>query len=88
MSEPENVSWLVKPTTIRLLWRVSIVILALTVLAQLVVKVKGYFVVDGWFGFGAVFGFTACLLMVLLAKLLGTVLKRVEQYYQDGIDDD
>lgn len=87
-SNPQNDSWLVRPTTVRLLWRVFIVILALTVLAQLVIKVKGYFGLDSWFGFAAVFGFLACVAMVLLAKLLGTVLKRDEHYYDDRVDND
>ena len=53
MNDSQNQNWLVRPTTIKLLWRVFIAILALTVLAQLVIKVKGYFSVDDWFGFAA-----------------------------------
>lgn len=80
--------WLARPTTIKLLWRVFAVVLALTVLAQLVFGVKGYFGMDGWFAFGAVFGFLSCLAMVLVAKGLGVVLKRGEDYYESGEDDD
>lgn len=87
MNNSQQPSWLVRPTTIRWLWRWFIVVLALTVLAQLVVKIKGYFLVDGWFAFGAVFGFLACVLMVLVAKLLGLFLKRDERYYDDELDD-
>lgn len=76
--------WLVRPGTIRLLWRVFAAILALTVVAQFVIGIKGYFGVDGWFGFGAAYGFLACLAMVLFAKGLGFVLKRGEDYYKDG----
>ena len=79
--------WLARPDTIRLLWRVFAVILGLTVLAQAVFYVKGYFSVDAWFGFGAVFGFLSCLAMVLVAKGLGYLLKRDEDYYADGGDD-
>ena len=89
MNDSQNQNWLVRPTTIKLLWRVFIAILALTVLAQLVIKVKGYFGVDDWFGFAAAFGFLSCVAMVLLAKVLGFVLKRDENYYyNDGIDDE
>ena len=35
--------WLARPTTIRLLWRVFAVVLALTVFAQVFISVKGYF---------------------------------------------
>jgi len=87
MSEqPQDQHWLVRPATIRLLWWVFSAVLALTVLAQLVFKVKGYFDVDGWFGFGAIYGFGACVAMVLVAKALA-FLKRDESYY-DGDGDD
>jgi hypothetical protein len=77
----EQLHWLVRPTTIRKLWIGFIAVLALVVLAQTGIYIKGYFVVDGWFGFGAVYGFGCCLLMVLAAKLLGAILKRPEDYY-------
>lgn len=88
MSDHQSDHWLVRPTSIRLLWRLFIIVLSLTVLAQLVIKVKGYFGVDGWFAFGAVYGFIACLAMVLVAKLLGFLLKRNEDYYSKGLHDD
>ena len=75
--------WLTRPGTIRLLWVGFSIVLAITVLLQFVIKVKGYFGVDGWFGFGAVFGFACCVAMVLVAKVLGVVLKRSEDYYDD-----
>ncbi len=73
--------WLARPTTIKLSWRLFVVLLALTLVGQFAVSIKGYFVLDGWFGFGAVFGFLSCLLMVLVAKCLGYLLKRREHYY-------
>ncbi len=82
----EDDAWLARPSSIRLLWRVFAVVLALSVLAQAVFKVKGYFDVDGWFGFGAVYGFLACFLMVVFAKVLGKLVKRDEDYY--GVDED
>lgn len=85
---PENDSWLVRPNSIRLLWRILWVVLALTVLAQLLIKVKGYFGVDGWMGFGAAFGFLSCLAMVLVAKFLGIFLKRKDDYYRVEDHDD
>jgi len=85
---PENDSWLVRPGSIRLLWRVLWAVLALTVLAQLLIKVKGYFGVDDWIGFGAVFGFLSCLAMVLVAKFLGIFLKRKDDYYRVEDHDD
>ena len=83
MSDPrESDHWLARPSTIRLLWRVFAVVLVLLVALQAVIKIKGYFIVDGWFGFAAAFGFLSCLAMVLVAKALGVVLKRPESYYE------
>ena len=90
MNEPQHSNddhWLVRPATIRMLWWVFSAVLALLVLAQLLIKVKGYFGVDGWFGFGAAFGFLSCLAMILVAKALGLVLKRPEDYYREDSDD-
>lgn len=78
----EDDAWLARPSSIRFLWRVFWVVLALTVAVQFFIKIKGYFGVDTWFGFGAAFGFLSCLLMVLFAKALGYWLKRDENYYR------
>ena len=80
--------WLARPATIKLLWRVFAAVLALTVLAELIIGIKGYFGPDKWFGFGAAFGFAACLAMVLVAKGMGVFLKRPADYYDDGGRDD
>ena len=84
---PEDDAWLVRPATIRLLWGILWVVLALTVAAHLVIEVKGYFVIDAWYGFGAAFGFLACVLMVIVAKALGVLLKRDQDYYKQEDDD-
>ena len=79
--------WLVRPSSIRMLWRLLIAVLALLVALQLVIPVKGYFLIDGWFGFAAVFGFLSCLAMVFVAKGLGVILKRPQDYYAEADDD-
>jgi hypothetical protein len=83
---PDTDHWLVRPSTVRLLWIVFTVILAATVLLQLAVPIKGYFGVDGWFGFGAGYGFLGCVAMVLVAKGMGAFLKRPDDYY--AVEDD
>lgn len=88
MSTHNDDHWLVRPATIKRLWRVFAAVLALTVIAQGFISIKGYFGMDGWFGFGAVFGFLACLAMVLVAKGLGFALKRGEDYYTAGDNSD
>jgi hypothetical protein len=87
MPDSDSQDFLSRPQTIRRLWWGFSVLLALTVAAQLVIYVKGYFTVDGWFGFGAVYGFLSCLLMVLAAKALGYLLKKPADFYQQDEDD-
>ncbi len=84
---PEDDAWLARPSTIRKLWQLFWFVLALTVVAQVFIKVKGYFGVDGWFAFGAIYGFLCCLAMVLFAKAIGNVLKRDENFYSGDGDD-
>lgn len=84
---PRDDAWLARPSTIRLLWWVFAAVLALSVAAEGVFKVKGYFGLDEWLGFGAVYGFLACLAMVLVAKALGWVLKHKADYYAERRDD-
>jgi hypothetical protein len=78
-----NDHWLVRQSTIRLLWIIFAVVLAATVLIDLVIEHHPYFGLDGTFGFGAWFGFVSCVAMVVFAKVLGAVLKRSDSYY-DG----
>jgi len=73
--------WLVRPETIKLLWRVFIAVLALTVAAELVVHLHPHFGFDGWFGFHAWYGFLTCAAMIVFAKGLGLLIKRPDTYY-------
>ena len=75
--------WLVRPENIRLMWRIFLGVLAVTVLAQAVVPIHAYFGVDGIFGFNAVYGFLTCVAMVIFAKILGWWLKRPDDYYPE-----
>ena len=82
-TDEKRENWLVRPGTIRMLWVVFTAILLLTLLAQLAIKIKGYFGLDAWFGFAAFFGFLCCVAMVIVAKVIGRFLKREERYYDD-----
>jgi hypothetical protein len=73
--------WLTRESTIKKLWIVFAIVLAATVLMDLVISHKPYFGLDGTFGFGAWFGFVSCVAMVVFAKMLGGVLKRPDTYY-------
>lgn len=74
--------WLVRPSTVQRLRRLSFAVLALVVVLQLLIPIKGHFGIDGWFAFPAVFGFLSCAAMVFLARWLGFLLKRREDYYK------
>ena len=75
--------WLVRPATIRMLWRILFAVLALTLAAQFAFPVKAHFGLDGSFAFNAWYGFAVCAAMIVLAKLLGRWLKRGDTYYDD-----
>jgi len=75
--------WLLRPATIRWLWRIFGGVLGLTVAAGLFMKPHGHFGLDGTFGFQAWYGFITCVAMVVVAKLLGFLVKRPENYYTD-----
>jgi hypothetical protein len=79
----DEVHWLMRRSTRAWLWRIGAGVLALTLLAQVFVHLHAWFGIDGWFGFHAVYGFLSCVAMVLLAKLLGVLLKRPDTYYDD-----
>ena len=75
--------WLVRPETIRILWIIASVVLALTVAAGAFVERHGYFGLDGSFAFNAWYGFATCIGMIVFAKVLGLLLKRRDSWY-DG----
>lgn len=73
--------WLLRPSTIRAICWLGSALLALTVLAQLWIDLHPQFGVDGWFAFNAGFGLLSCVLMVLVAKVLGWLVKRPQNHY-------
>jgi hypothetical protein len=73
--------WLDRPRNVERLWRGFLVVLALTVLAELVVHLHPSFEIESVFGFNAWFGFAACAAMIVVAKALALVLKRPDSYY-------
>ena len=79
--------WLVRPETIRWLWVIFIVVLAVTVAWETLLHRHPHFTVDGIFGFNAWYGFVACAAMVVFAKGLGYLIKRPDTYYdeQNGV---
>jgi membrane protease YdiL (CAAX protease family) len=74
-------NWFYKKTSIKKLWVGAIVILLLTVLAEVVIAKHPHFTVEALFGFYALFGFISCVVMVIFAKILGFLIKRKDDYY-------
>ena len=77
-----------QPGTVGLLWRGFLLALALTVGAEFFVELHPAFAVERLFAFAAAFGFFACALMIVGAKLLGAWLKRPDDYYASADDGD
>lgn len=82
----EKTHWLDQPRNIKLLWRGFLLVLVLTVLAEVLVPMHPNFAIESVFGFNAWYGFLVCALMIVLAKGLALVLKRPDTYY--GKDND
>ena len=75
--------WLLRPKSIKLLWLLMYVFLVLTLALELLIPHQGHFGIDASFGFSAWFGFLSCFLMVVAAKLLGILIKRKDNYYEE-----
>jgi ABC-type protease/lipase transport system fused ATPase/permease subunit len=73
--------WLDEPRNVKRLWRSFLVVLALTVLAELLVHLHPHFEIESVFGFHAWFGLIACAAMIVVAKALALLLKRPDTYY-------
>lgn len=74
--------WLRRPETIRKLWIIGIVVLAILVILGELIQQHPHFDGEKLFGFNAWFGFGSCVAMVIGAKLLGVILKRKDTYYE------
>lgn len=74
--------WLTRPSTIRGLWWGGGAVLVLVTLSDLVIHRHAPVPLAGTFGFASFFGFATCAAMVVVAKLLGWVLKRRDTYYE------
>lgn len=80
--------WLDEPNNVRLLWRGFLVVLALTVVAGFLVDLHPHFEIEGLPGFNAAYGFITCLLMIVVAKGLGLLVKRPDNYYREDHKDE
>ncbi|MBL41253.1 MAG: hypothetical protein CMM49_01180 [Rhodospirillaceae bacterium] len=81
--ESKNIHWLVRSSTIKLLWILMFLILGIVVLLQFFGHIHGHFIIDETFGFNAWYGFIACVIMVFISKFLALFVKRKDNYYDD-----
>ena len=75
--------WLLRSATLRLLWAIAAVVLVVVVVAGTLVERHGYFGLDDGFAFNAWYGFATCIGMIVLAKALGLILERRDDWYDD-----
>jgi hypothetical protein len=83
MTEAGEKHWLVRPATVRWLWRIGLAVLAVLVVSDVFVHGHPISSVDSTFGFYGWYGLVTCVAMVLFAKGLGVFLKRGDTYYDD-----
>ena len=76
--KPGNVKWF-----LRVFYGVCIALFA----ADFVIHRHAERTLEGFWGFYAIYGFVACVLLVLMAKEMRKVLMRGEDYYDDDDKD-
>jgi hypothetical protein len=72
-----------RPKTRRVLWWLLWGTCAATVLMEFFAKPEPHFPHSGFISFNALFGLISCVVLILVAKVLGFVLKKPTDYYDD-----
>lgn len=71
------------PRSGRIALRGVAVTCALLVASDFVIEKHGHYGFETWIGFQGVYGFIACVALVLAAKQLRRIVKRDRDYYDD-----
>ena len=66
---------------LRRLWAGFVAVLSLTLVAEVFVEAHPHFEIERLYAFNAVYGFLACAGLILVARAIGLVLKRRDDYY-------
>lgn len=75
--------WFTSSNATKRLWTVLAIVLGAVVVIDLFVERHAAFGPEGIIGFGAVFGFLSCAVLVAIAKAIGMVLTKPDTYYHD-----
>jgi len=82
--ETKQLHWLVRPTTIKMLWIGGVVSLLVLTALSLTVHPHATFDIEATPAFYSWYGFVTCVAMVMFAKyVLGAVLTRKDTYYEE-----
>jgi hypothetical protein len=81
MTQESKRDWLDRPENVARLYRGLWIAGAVLALLDFVVHRHAEAGFDGWFSFYALYGFVACVVLVLAAKVLRRVVMRPEDYY-------
>ena len=79
----QELHWIRRPRNIRRFWICGIIILTFVTIIDFFIPHQPHFGLDGTFGFYSWYGLLACAIMVVIAKILGLILKREDSYYDD-----
>jgi hypothetical protein len=80
--------WLDKPANINLLIKITVVICAGLLLADLFYEKHPQVVVEYWFGFYGFYGFIVFCAIVFAGKYLRKLIMRKEDYYDGDTDNE
>jgi hypothetical protein len=76
--------WLYRRDTIVKLWIGSLIVLAAVTAVGFLIDSHPHFGFDSSdYAFYATYGFATCVAMVVIAKILGILIKRPDDYYDD-----
>jgi len=77
----QDEGWLARPDMLKRLEYGLVAACILGLAAELLVTKHGKFAIANLFGFYAICGFASCMVLALVAKPLGRLLMRSEDYY-------
>ncbi|HEX9647745.1 MAG TPA: hypothetical protein VGB88_09620 [Alphaproteobacteria bacterium] len=80
--------WLDDWRNVRKLLFAFFAVCALLILLDLLYHKHAVLAFEEWFGFYAIYGFVACMILVLASRLLRKLVGRRKDYYQGGARDD